>query len=274
MMINQRIALFASSLAILGSVALPTAAHAQAGRQERKSPLADAPAIRSRVELRHSRFELGVGGGSTVGQDFYHAVLVGPRLSFHLNEFFAITGTAGFNVTPDLQTGFNEELLGALEPDRRRPGDRAPLPDQAINGMNRIGFLFSAGLEFMPFAGKMSLFGRLFANYDVYFFGGPGGISFQEAGAAAPCAEGEKKSICPVAGMKFGPTVALGAHAFINDFVALNLDVRDYWVQNNPAGRDVDGDGLANEFDLGWDQNFVVSLNVSFFLPSKPRVTD
>lgn len=270
----QRITLLAGLVAVLSAPPLASTARAQAGRQERKSPLADAPAIRNRVELRQGRFELGVGGGSTIGQDFYHAVLVGPRLSFHFNELLAIAATAGFNVTPNLETGFNSELLDSLET-RVMPNDRAPLPEQAIDGMNQITFLFSAGAELMPFAGKLSLFGKVFANYDFYFFGGLGGINFQAAGAAPACASNDKKSICPVTGMKFGPAFGMGAHAFINDFVALNADVRDYLIwSNNPSGRDVNGDGLANEFDLGRDNNFVVTLNVTFFLPSKGRVTD
>ena len=56
-------------LIALATVSLPLAAQAQ-----RKSPLADAPAIRKRFELRSTRLELGVGGGSTVNQDFYHTV--------------------------------------------------------------------------------------------------------------------------------------------------------------------------------------------------------
>jgi len=39
--------------------------------QERKSPLADAPAIRKRFELRANRLEVGVGLTQTIGQDFY-----------------------------------------------------------------------------------------------------------------------------------------------------------------------------------------------------------
>ena len=48
-------------LIALATVSLPLAAQAQ-----RKSPLADAPAIRKRFELRSTRFEAGVGAGSTL----------------------------------------------------------------------------------------------------------------------------------------------------------------------------------------------------------------
>src|SRR4051794_18698110 len=62
-----------TALAIAVGVGFPLAAQAE---QERKSPLADAPAAGRRVELRDKRFEIGAGAGATMGQDFYHAVMV------------------------------------------------------------------------------------------------------------------------------------------------------------------------------------------------------
>ena len=53
-------------LIALAVTALPLAAQAQ-----RKSPLADAVAIRHRYELRSTRFEIGAGLGSTLNQDYF-----------------------------------------------------------------------------------------------------------------------------------------------------------------------------------------------------------
>ena len=69
--------------------AVPLAAQAQ-----RKSPLADAPAIRKRYELRASRLELGAGFGSTINQDFYHTLFLNLKLGFHINDWLAISGLA------------------------------------------------------------------------------------------------------------------------------------------------------------------------------------
>src|SRR6478609_272236 len=87
-------------LIALATVSLPFAAQAQ-----RKSPLADAPAIRKRFELRQTRFELGVGAGSTVNQDFYHTVLVNVRLAFHVTDWLSIGGFADFGVA-QVATGY------------------------------------------------------------------------------------------------------------------------------------------------------------------------
>jgi len=62
-------------------------------------------------------------------------------------------------------------------------------------------------------------------------------------------------------------------HLFANDFFALNFELRDIFVQNNPAGRDENGDGFANKRDLSWDSNYILSLNLMFFLPGRATIS-
>lgn len=258
---NKRIPLTVVALAL----ALPSVAEAQ----ERKSPLADAPAIRRRLELRDKRFELGAGVATTLGQDFYHAVLVNARLGFHLNDWLSIAGIAGFNLTKNMKTSFHEELAGRL-PTNRDPSDRAPVLSEAQGAMNKIGQLFGAQLELVPFTGKFGLFSKLFMSYDFYAFAGPGFINFT---ADAPACSTPGPS-CPVTGMKIGGNFGIGMHAFANDFFAINIEARDILLKNNPAGRDENGDGVADSLDNEWDSNYVLSLNLMFFLPAKAPVSD
>jgi len=83
--------------------------------QERKSPLADAPAIRKRFELRDKRFELGVGLAATIGQDFYNALLLNVRLGFHITDWLGVSVSAGVvNMTPNWRSAFNDKLNSAL----------------------------------------------------------------------------------------------------------------------------------------------------------------
>jgi hypothetical protein len=250
----------------LSGVSLPVTALAQ----EHKSPLADAPAIRHRVELREHRFELGAGMGTSLGQDYYHAVMVNARLGIHLTDWLAISGMVGHNLTANFKTAFHDELISSLAAPRDpMMPDRAPDPDGARSGMNKIGQVFAGQAELVPFTGKFALFNSLFMNYDFYAFGGVGFINFK---ADAPCAAAGPS--CAVTGMKLGPNVGFGLHGFINDLVAINLEVRDILVRNNPAGRDTNGDGVANKDDLSWDSNVMMALNVMFFLPGKAAVSD
>jgi outer membrane beta-barrel protein len=252
----------AVAIALVTVVGVPTAARAQ----ERKSPLADAPAVRRRAELRDKRFEIGVGAGTTVGQDFYHAVLVNGRLGFHLTDWLAIAGWGGFNLSPNLKTAFHEKLLDVLDD---KTSDRSPTRDEAEQGMNKIGEAFAAQLELIPFTGKFGLFSKLFMNYDFYAFGGPGFVDFK---ADTVCDSDTQRS-CAVTGFKLGANFGLGMHLFANDFFALNFELRDLLVRNNPAGRDTNGDGVANSRDLSWDSNYIMSLNLMFFLPGRATIS-
>jgi outer membrane beta-barrel protein len=255
---------FATTLVLAFGLAAPLAAQAQ----ERKSPLADAPAIRRRVELRDKRFEIGVGMSSTIGQDFYHAIMVSGRLGFHITDWLALAAVGGLNVTPRFKTSFNERLMEVL-PDKKGT-DRTPTKQEALDGMNRIGEVFGGQLELIPFTGKFSLFSKLFMNYDFYAFGGPGVIDFKADGV---CPAGAEQASCPVTGFKIGANFGVGAHLFASDYFALNLEVRDILVRNNPAGRDEDGDGIAGDRDLSWDSNIIAGLNLTFFLPARPPVS-
>ena len=262
-------------LAILLSVlpatvaALPRAALAEL--PERVSPLADAPAVRHRAELREKRFEIGPSVTTTIGQDFYHAVMVGGRLSIHLTDWIAISGMGAVNVTPTFATSFNSTLSEKL-PDKKGT-DRTPTKAEALLGMNKIGQTFAGQLELSPISGKYSLFGKLFANYDFRAFGGVGVINYTADAADANHCKVEGNS-CPVTGIKFGPTFGAGIHTFLGDAVALDLEFRDIMVRNNPAGRDATGDRVVDSDDQSLGNTFMVGLALTLFLPTDAHISE
>jgi outer membrane beta-barrel protein len=260
--------LFVSAMSLSAAAfTLPKAARAEL--PERKSPLADAPAVRHRAELRQFRFEIGPGVTTTVGQDFYHAVMVGGKASFFLSDWLAIGGFFGHNVTPGLKTSFHERVDGVLP---EKSNDRTPTRTEAYNGMNKIGQAMAVQAELIPFSGKYSLFGKIFANYDLYAFGGPGFINFK--GNRPACPDNMPGNSCPVTGMKVGANFGIGFRTFINDYFSLNIEFRDVLLKNNPSGRDETGDKIANAEDLSLDSNYMVGFNLTFLLPPTARVSD
>ena len=167
-----------SLLIALAVTVVPLAAQAQ-----RKSPLADAPAIRKRYELRASRLELGAGFGSTINQDFYHTVFLNLKLGFHFNDWFSASLFGGFAVA-NIATTFQGDLLKTLGGTPSTPFE--PSRTDALNSMQKINNILGGQLEFTPFTGKYSLAGWLFANYDFYGFGGAGVISVTPTSAGIP----------------------------------------------------------------------------------------
>ena len=255
-------------LVTLAVTALPIAAQAQ-----RKSPLADAPAIRRRYELRATRFELSAGIGSTLNQDYFHSVFFNIKAGFHVNDWLSIGAFGDFAVA-NVATGFQDKLINSLDPNGNPQIQREPNRTDAQASMQKISSILGAQLEFTPFAGKYSLFGKLFANYDLYLFVGAAGINVKAAGGNVPACDNNTTFSCQLSGIKPGATFGLGWHSFFTNWVALNLELRDVLAQLNPAGRDTNGDLKADQNDVSWTHTYVIGANLTFYLPTAPHISD
>jgi outer membrane beta-barrel protein len=263
-------------LAIL--IALLVSAAPLVAQAQRKSPLADAPAIRKRLELRSTRLEVGAGAGTTIDQDFYHSVFINAKIGFHLTDWLALSGFGGFAVA-NLDTGFRSQVVGSLTD--TPPVPREPSRQQATASMNKISQMLGAQLEFTPFTGKYSMFGKIFAHYDFYAFVGPGFLNLTANDSNVPaCSDtgtdgaGQPIRACSVSGLKFGGNFGVGVHSYINQFLALNFELRDILVQNNAAGRDTNGDGKATNDDIKWGSTFVATLSLVLYLPSTADISN
>ena len=271
----KRIALSCLSLASIVA-AFPQTAHAQ-----HKSPLADAPAIRKRVELRDKRFEISVGAGSTLNETFYHDILLQAHLAFHITDFLSIGGVGIFGVST-LSTGFNDELQSTLPSANQGPAQgRAPYGSSAKAGMNKPASILLGQLELTPFTGKFSLFGKLFAHYDFYISPGAGLVTLAKANSGAAqqtvggatigeCVDNSSDlnaQTCVVTGSQLAGSVAVGFHSFFNDYFALSVELRDVINKDNPAGRDVNGDQYVDKRDLTWTQHWMATVGLAVYFP-------
>jgi outer membrane beta-barrel protein len=266
-------------LIALATVSLPFAAQAQ-----RKSPLADAPAIRKRFELRQTRFEASVGAGSTVNQDFFHTVLIDVRLAFHVTDWLAVGVFGDFGVA-QVATGYENKLVNSLDPMGGGNVNREPNQAYAQAGLQQISGVFGAQLEWTPFTGKYALFGKLFSAYDFYV-AIPGVAAMQvkpKGGAPSPLRSCDSappmdptspdRYVCGVNGTKIGGTVAVGIHSYFGQSVALGVELRDVIAQLNPSGRDVNGDLVADSNDLSWTNTWIITANLAVYLPFQAKVS-
>jgi outer membrane beta-barrel protein len=253
---------------LLGAVVcLPAVARAE---KERKSPLTDAPAIRKRLELRDKRFEFGVGAGVSVGQDFYNALLITPRLAFHITDWIAVGVVGGFNVTPGWKSSFNSDLYGSLP---AAAAAKSPSATDATATMNHIGYLAVGQVEFLPLSGKIALFSAIFSYFDFYVFGGAGVVNLANSTAQpAACTQTPTPTCQAYKATEFTGNAGLGAHAYLNNYMALDLEIRDLIYKNNASGRDVNGDGFTDSHDLEWTSNWIFGLNLQFFAPFKAKI--
>lgn len=265
-----------------GIVCLPAVAQAE---KERKSPLTDAPVIRRRLELRDKRFEIGVGAGVSISQDFYNALLVMPKIAYHFNDWLSLAVVGGYNVTPEWKSAFNNDVYNALKGSGTgtAANRKSPDADVARDTMNHIQYVAMGQVEFIPLSGKIAILSSLFSYFDFYILGG-GGIVNLAAKNAQPddCKRGDaSKPICKaVVGNQILINVGVGAHAFVSRWLALNLELHDLIYKNNASGRSVlgnlspeDNRPITTDRDMEWTNNFVFSLNFQFFLPTKPKIS-
>lgn len=258
------------ALLLGGLVCLPTVA--SAAEKARKSPLTDAPVIRKRLELRDKRLEFGVGAGVSIGQDFYNALLVMPKLSYHINDWLSIAGIFGYNVLPNWKSSFNNDISSAL-PDEGQSTIKSPFSNDAVATMNHIGYTALGQVEFIPLSGKIAILSSLFSYFDFYILGGAGIVNLA-ASKNQPTKCAGNPPICKAhTGTELTGNAGLGAHAFLSRYFALNLEIRDLIYKNNASGRDVNGDKVTNSNDLKWESNWIFSLNLQFFAPFKAKIS-
>jgi len=276
------------ALLLGGLVCLPAVARAE---KERKSPLTDAPVVRKRVELRDKRFELGVGAGVTIGQDFYNALFVMPKLAFHFNDWLSLAVVGGYNVMPDWTSSFNNDIhdaLAAKGDSGTQANAKSPGADDARATMNHIAWAGLAQIEFIPLSGKIAILSSLFSYFDFYVLAGGGVVNLaakgSQPGSCVRAPNDQESNPDPrckaVAGTRVAGNFGVGAHAFLNKWFALNLELHDLLYKNNASGRSVlgnldkvDNQPVTSSRDEEWTNNFVFSLNLQFFLPTKPKIS-
>jgi outer membrane beta-barrel protein len=257
------------ALLLGGIVCLPAMARAE---KERKSPLTDAPVIRKRLELRDKRFEFGVGAGVSIGQDFYNALMLMPKLSYHFTDWISLAGVGGFNVTPSWKSSFNNDINGALE--TGGPTIKSPKAPDAQATMNHIGWVLLGQIEFIPLSGKIALLSSLFSYFDFYVLAGGGVVNLAAKDPMpAACAVGSPPLCQAFTTTELTGNFGVGAHAFLSHYAALNLEFRDLIYKNNASGRDVNGDTVTDTHDLEWSNNWIFSLNIQFFVPFKAKIS-
>jgi len=111
------------------------------------------------------------------------------------------------------------------------------------------------------------------AGINVKTAGTPGRTCDQAPPPSDQTAPNPDHYYCGVSGFKPGPTFGVGFHTYFGQAVALNVELRDMMAQLNPSGRDVNGDGQADNSDLSWTHTWVLGGNLVVYLPFTANVS-
>ncbi|MCA9673959.1 MAG: hypothetical protein H6709_03295 [Kofleriaceae bacterium] len=275
------------AVGVAATALLATAGEAHA--QRRKSTLEDQPAVRNRMLLVAKRFEVTPAFESTINADFRHFVGGGLKLEFHASDMLSFGAVGMFSTAID--TG----LVGKIMPTLETTVDdqtREPSQTEFEQHLNKMPLHGAAYASLTPWYGKLAAFGKAFVNFDFYFQAGVSFASLQSKCDASICDDSHPGLVDmsdpdnPILpddnpnnddplnnGARVGLYLAGGIHVFLNEFVALDLTVRDYAFSDNPSGADFNADLFVSDADNRFLHHLFMGAGVSIMLPTKVKRT-
>lgn len=258
----------------------------------RLNGLKEAPAVRQRKLLVSGRFEFAPLFESTINADFRHIIGGGAKLEYHLGDKFSIGGIIVGSTA--LNTKLVERIIPTLEPGVDDM-TREPSQDEFKFRLNEMPLHGAAYASLTPWYGKLAAFGQAYVAFDFYF---QAGVAFAQLTSDCPaniCDDQfpgvtNPNTMAPPDlnpnnddplndGTRVGLYLGGGIHVFLNDFIALDLTVRDYAFSDNPSGADVSGprdgpDGAVTADDNRFVHHLFFGAGVSIMFPTKVKRTN
>ena len=221
-----------SSTVILAVLLLTTIASAE--ERERTGYGDTIHVIQPKPVLQKGRFDLTPRLGMTVNDAVYRNVMVEVTGHYHFTER-VYAGAMG------QWYGLSAFLGGPTQTYRD-----VNAQTQALVDAPHLNWSGGAEVGFVPLFGKFALFNRGIIFYDLSV---TAGVTFNEAASIASPTVRERA---------VGGTMSVATRFFLNDWMALNLEVRDVLYQARLSG--VSGTVLSHSVTLG--------AGVSFYLPT------
>jgi len=257
--------------------------------ERRRSPLEGQPAVRHRLLLVKNRFEFTPSFESTINADFRHIIGGGAKLEFHLSDMLSIGAVGIFSTA--LDTALVKRIMPTLE-DSVDPMTREPSQTEFEQHLNTMPLHGAGYVSLTPWYGKLAAFGKAFVNFDFYF---QAGVSFAQLKSSCdsnicddthpgrpddsdpdmPIPQDDNPNNDPPLndGTKIGLYLGGGIHVFLNEFIALDLAVRDYAFNDNPSGADFNADLFVSDDDSRFLHHLFAGVGVSIMLPAKAKRT-
>jgi len=235
------------ALIILFGFGLPQTSFA-ADEEEGVSSLEKGDPIRHLMLLRSGRFEIAPGAQFGINETFSQTIGFGAQLSYYFTNYLGFG--ASFYYNPLHIKGDELDAISASDYDA---GVQSTLA-VAQPTMN-----FDVGLYYAPLYGKFAVY-KLIFNYDLHLYAGFGAIMMESVcGAGGSVCEDAKNN--SLEGPKFAGVLGIGFRVFFNNFVALNLDVKNYLTSYADFSRGpTDDRSRFKDFVTG-------TIGVSFFFP-------
>jgi outer membrane beta-barrel protein len=262
-------AIFAAALLSVAFVSIDTQ---EAQAERRYNSLRNDVAVRHRRLLVKNRFEVTPLFESTLNPEFQHIVGGGLKLEYHLSDMLSI-GVVGVGST-QFNTKLTDRIVDTLETDENDM-TREPSVDEFTSRLNTMPVHGAAYISITPWYGKLAAFSAAYVAFDFYF---QAGVSYAQLKSDCPtsiCDDPDPGKPRPGGmpgetippdnnpnnddplnnGTRVGLYLGGGIHVFLNDFLALDLTIRDYAFSDNPSGADYNADLFVGKNDATGDDD-------------------
>lgn len=290
---KRRIAASLLALGIgAGIFSTPTPAAAQ--EIQITGPLAGAPAVRKLRLYREGRFEVAVGPGFTLLDEYKRTIFISGRLQYNIFDWLGIGVFGGFSPEAlSLNTDLTDKIESTPAPRNTRTAvnlprtaNNQPVPGQPFEDQTgKMGWMATPQITFSPFRGKLAFFQKLFIDTDLYLHGGVAFVGVKERGDcgssdANPCtALASFKTVDRVA---IAPSFGLGLSLYPSNFLSVNLEYRAFPFSYNRGGFDSRGTGPDASFpdqkidseDRTFKFNQMFFIALGFHFPTTPKISD
>ncbi len=288
-----------SVLAVVATFAVSGAVSPSAHAERRQNTLAADVAVRHRRLLVKNRFEFTPLFESTINADFRHVLGGGAKLEYHLSDMFSI-GAIGVAST-SLDTKLVDKIVPTLMTQTQKQqmvgmgvNVREPSQEEFLDRLNTMPFHGAVYASLTPWYGKLAAFGQAYVAFDFYF---QAGVAFAQLKSDCPvtiCSDPSPGQSRPdpknpgdtIAadlnpnndpplnnGGRVGLYLGGGIHVFLNDFLALDLTVRDYAFSDNPSGADFNADLAVTTADNRFLHHLFFGAGISVMLPTAVKRT-
>jgi len=290
-----------SVLAVIAAFAVSGSVSAPAHADRRQNSLAADVAVRHRRLLVKNRFEFTPLFESTINADFRHVLGGGAKLEYHISDMFSI-GVIGVAST-SLDTKLVDKIVPTLMTQQQKMtmvkaglNVREPSQEEFLDRLNTMPFHGAVYASLTPWYGKLAAFGQAYVAFDFYF---QAGVAFAQLNSDCPvtiCSDrfpGQSHSVMNPDGttdnvppdlnpnndppLNNGGRVGLylggGIHVFLNDFLALDMTVRDYAFTDNPSGADFNADLFVSTADNRFLHHLFFGAGISVMLPTAVKRT-
>ncbi|HEX4423469.1 MAG TPA: hypothetical protein VH165_36420 [Kofleriaceae bacterium] len=276
-------------LTVVGVLAVSFSGLGVTRADRRQNTLAEDVAVRHRRLLVKERFEVTPLFESTVNADYRHILGAGLKLEYHITDMLSI-GVIGVR-SGSITTKLVDKIVPTLEVNVDNK-TREPSQAEFTDRLNTMPYHGAAYVSLTPWYGKLAAFSQAFVAFDFYF---QAGVSFAQLHSDCPttiCSDtapgqsitgangdtippdGNPNNDPPLnSGGRVGLYLGGGIHVFLNDFLALDLTVRDYAFTDNPSGADFNADLYVSNADNRFLHHLFFGVGMSIMLPTTVKRT-